>query len=125
MSYDRAKHLVEVDENILAVFIIGLDRQIQDLFIAKDANIDRTIIDTIKSTLDLRVQAKNDNPLGRHIWDVSEYDKIRVIRVYESNRLIVVLAKSHTSPGNTAETVLGYLHEEEYNEQQQQPPSLF
>ena len=35
---------------------------------------------------------------GKHIWDISEYDKIRVIRIYESDRLIVVLAKSHIDP---------------------------
>ena len=62
------------------------------------------------------------NPLlGEHLWDISEYDKIRVIKIYESNRLIVVLAQSHTSPGEVADTVLGYLYESE----EEQPKSLF
>jgi len=50
-----------------------------------------------------------------------EYDKVRIIKIYESERLIVVLAKSHSSPGDIAETVLGYLYESE----DEQPKSLF
>jgi hypothetical protein len=64
------------------------------------------------------------NLLGRHFWDISEYDKIKVIKIHESNRMIVVLAKSHTSPGDVADTVLGYLYESE-EQQQQEPPCLF
>ena len=44
------------------------------------------------------------------------------IKIYELNRLLVVLAQSHTSPGEVAETVLGYLHESDEDEQ---PKSLF
>jgi hypothetical protein len=47
-----------------------------------------------------------------------EYDKVRII--YESERLIVVLAKSHSSPGEVAEKVLGYLYELE----DEQPKTL-
>jgi hypothetical protein len=46
---------------------------------------------------------------------------VRVIKIYELERLIVVLAKSHSSPGDIAETVLGYLYESE----DEQPRSLF
>jgi hypothetical protein len=47
-SYDRAKHIVEVDERIMAVFIVDSTGKISDLFIAEDANIDRSFIETIK-----------------------------------------------------------------------------
>ena len=53
MSYDKAKHLVEVDEKILAVFIVDSTEKIQELFIAKDADIDRSIVESVKSILDL------------------------------------------------------------------------
>jgi hypothetical protein len=66
-------------------------------------------------------QGTNPSSLGEHLWDISEYDKIRVIKIYESNRLIIVLAQSHTSPGDVAETVLGYLYESD----EEQPKSLF
>ena len=125
-SYDKAKHIVEVDEKIMAVFIINPDGNISDLFIAEDAKIDSSIVDSVRSDLNInfeksKEQRANPSSLGQHLWDISEYDKIRVIKIYESNRLIVVLAQSHTSPGEVAETVLGYLYESE----EEQPKSLF
>ncbi len=53
MSYDKVKHIVEVDEKILAVFIVDSTEKIQELFIAKDADIDRSIVESVKSILDL------------------------------------------------------------------------
>ena len=124
-SYDRAKHVVEVDERILAVFIVDSTGNISDLFVAADANINHSFIETIRTILNIRFEGKNesikDQPLGQHLWDILEYDKVRIIKIYESERLIVELAKSHSSPGDIAETVLGYLYESE----DEQPKSLF
>ena len=139
LTYEKIKHIVEVDEKILAVFIIDSNGKISDLFIAPDARIDRSFIENIKSKLNLKFETvektteeekeekiqPSTNLLGRHLWDISEYDKMRVIRIYELNRMIVVLAKSHTSPGDVAETVLGYLYESDEEQQQQEPPCLF
>src|SRR5919205_1084284 len=115
-SYDKVRHIVEIDENILAVFIVDSVGKISDLFIAGDAKIDNVYVQAIQSTLKLRfikeeVEVQQTKFLGKHIWDISEYDKIRVIKIYESNHLIVVLAKSHMDPGDVSENVLGYLHE--------------
>jgi hypothetical protein len=125
-SYDKAKHIVEVDHRILAVFIVGSAGKISDLFLAQDANIDNFFIETIRSTLNIRFEEQQrrvdeEYRLGEHLWDILEYDKIRIIKIYELDRLIVVLAKSHTSPGDIAETILGYLYESE----EEQPKSLF
>ena len=126
-SYDKAKHIVEVDEKIVAVFVVYPDGNISDLFIAEDAKIDRSMVETVRSALNLRYENNleqrrtNQSSLGEHLWDISEYDKIRVIKIYDSNRLIVVLAQSHTSPGEVADTVLGYLYESD----EEQPKSLF
>jgi hypothetical protein len=123
-SYDRAKHIVEVDERILAVFIIGPSENISDLFIAHNANIENSFVETVRNSLNIKFEGtrqQTHEPLGTHLWDVLEYDKIRVIKIYEPDRLIVVLAKSHTSPGDIAETVLGYLYESE----EEHPKSLF
>jgi hypothetical protein len=135
LTYEKIKHIVEVDEKILAVFIIDSNGKMSDLFIAPDARIDRSFIETVKSKLNLKMEIVEEtaaqpstNLLGRHLWDISEYDNLRVIRIYESNRLITVLAKSHTSPGDVAETVLGYLYETDEEEEEQQeppPPCLF
>ena len=121
------KHIVEVHKKILAVFIVDFRGNMSDLFIAHDANIDQSVIGSVRSYLNLRFetnkeqQLKANQLLGKHLWAISEYDKIRVIKIYEPNRLIVVLAKSHTSPGDIAETVLGYLYESD----QEPPKSLF
>ena len=126
-SYDKAKHIVEVDEKIMAVFVVNPDGNISDLFIAEDAKIDRSMVESVRSALNLKFENNQEQRagpslLGEHLWDISEYDKIRVIKIYELNRLLVVLAQSHTSPGEVAETVLGYLHESDEDEQ---PKSLF
>ena len=93
-SYDRAKHVVEVDERILAVFIVNSTGKISDLFVAEDANIDHLFIETIRTTLNIRYEGKNesteDQPIGQHLWDILEFDKVRIIKIYESERLIVV-----------------------------------
>jgi hypothetical protein len=127
-SYDKAKHIVEVDKNIVAVFIVNPESNISDLFIAEDAKMDSSMVESIRSALNLKFEKNkqeqrrtNPSSLGEHLWDISEYDKIRVIKIYESNRLIVVLAQSHTSPGEVAEIVLGYLFESD----EEQPKSLF
>jgi hypothetical protein len=126
-SYDKAKHIVEVHEKILAVFVVDSQGNMSDLFIAHDANIDQSVVESVRSYVNLRFetneeqQQKANQLLGKHLWAISEYDKIRVIKIYEPDRLIVVLAKSHTSPGDVAETVLGYLYESD----QEPPRSLF
>ena len=57
-SYDRAKHVVEVDERILAVFIVDSSGKISDLFIAEDANINHSFIETVRTTLNIRFEGK-------------------------------------------------------------------
>jgi hypothetical protein len=112
----------------LAVFVVNPDRNISDLFIAEDAKIDKSMVESVRSALNLKFENNQEQRtsqsliLGEHLWDVLEYDKIRVIKIYELNRLLVVLAQSHTSPGEVAETVLGYLHE---SDEDVQPKSLF
>ncbi len=147
LSYEKIKHIVEVDEKILAVFTINSEGKISDIFIAPDAQIDKPFIEIVRSKLALKFEAIDKDTaaaagaieeqeekkssiqvIGKHLWDISEYDNIRVIRIYETNRLIVVLAKSHTPPGDTADSVLGYLYESNEDEQEQLeecPPCLF
>jgi hypothetical protein len=143
LSYEKVKHIVEVDENILAVFTINSDREILDMFIAADAKIDKSFIEKMRSKLDFKFEAIDEATtniedtkeksrtqiIGKHLWDISEYDNIRVIKIYENNLLIVVLTKSHTSLGTTADSVLGYVYECNEDEEQQQqeecPPCLF
>jgi hypothetical protein len=142
LSYEKIKHIVEVDKKILAVFTINSEGKISDIFIDPDAKmIDKSFIEIVRSKLDLKFETADKaaftiedksgaKVIGKHLWDISEYDKIRVIRIYEANCLIVVLAKSHTRPGDTADAVLGYLYEcnedkQEQQEEEESPPCLF
>ena len=45
-NYDKIRHLVEVDDDILAVFIM-VSSQMKELYIAKNSSIDRAYIDSI------------------------------------------------------------------------------
>jgi hypothetical protein len=144
LSYEKIKHIVEVDKRILAVFTINSEGKTSDIFIDPDAKmIDKSFIEIVRSKLDLKFETAGKatfaieedksgaKVIGKHLWDISEYDKIRVIRIYEANCLIVVLAKSHTRPGDTADAVLGYLYEcnedkqEQQEEEESPPPCLF
>ena len=143
LSYEKIRHIVEVDEKILAVFTINSEGKTSDMFIAPDAKIDKSFIETIRSKLEFKFEAINKastaidegakeksrtEMIGKHLWDISEYDNTRVIKIYEASRLIVVLTKAHTSLGTTADTVLGYVYEcneDEQEKQEESPPCLF
>ncbi|HJT48903.1 MAG TPA: hypothetical protein VJ729_12040 [Nitrososphaeraceae archaeon] len=143
LSYEKIRHIVEVDEKILAVFTINSEGKTSDMFIAPDTNIDKSFIEIIRSKLEFNFEPINKTKavieesakeklrtetIGKHLWDISEYDNIRVIKIYEASHLIVVLTKPHTSLGTTADTVLGYVYEcneDEQEKREESPPSLF
>ncbi|HYO05634.1 MAG TPA: hypothetical protein VER14_01455, partial [Phototrophicaceae bacterium] len=86
-NYDKIKHLVEVDDDILAVFII-MSSQIRDLYIAKGARTDRAYINTISATLNLNnnneTQADGVHSLlGKLQWVVLEHENLRVLKLIE------------------------------------------
>ena len=129
MSFERVQHLVEVDENIFAAFVIDKSGNISEVFIAPGAEFDRTKIEKIISVLNIKsisVPEKEavESLLGRHRWDVLEYDKFKFINLYPGGNLdqkmIVVIAASSKDTGDVAETVIGYMNDSEQN---QEPPS--
>ena len=58
-NYDKIKHLVEVDDDILAVFIV-ITSQIKELYIAKNSNLDRDYVDSIINELDFNTSIENE-----------------------------------------------------------------
>ncbi|HSF51024.1 MAG TPA: hypothetical protein VLA74_09725 [Nitrososphaeraceae archaeon] len=58
-TYDKIKHLVEVDDDILAVFSL-ISTKINELYIAENANIERNYIDSIVSNLGLTQTSYNE-----------------------------------------------------------------
>jgi hypothetical protein len=101
LSFERVQHLVDVDENIFAAFVIDPNGNISELFIAPDSELDRSKIETIRSVLDIKsstiVEKEGvESLIGKHKWDVLEYDKFKFIKLYPGgnldHKMIVVIA---------------------------------
>lgn len=129
MSFERVQHLVEIDEKIFAAFVIDRSGNISELFTAPGSELDRSKIEKVISALDIRSVAVADNEtveslLGRHKWDVLEYDKFKFIKLYPdgnlNQKMIVVIAASTKDAGDVADTVIGYMNDSDQNED---PPS--
>jgi hypothetical protein len=129
-SYDKIKHLVEVDDDILAVFT-EISSQIKEVYIAKNSNIDRKYIDLVVNDLHLNNGTDNEklkteviqnkaSPLGKLKWIVLEYDHLRVLKIHELDKTIFVLIKSNTQLEHTVDNILGY-----YYDMDEIPKSLF
>jgi hypothetical protein len=128
-NYDKIKHLVEVDDDILAVFIVE-SSQIRDLYIAKNANIDRTYINSIFESTGFDENDKiisgekgtlyDNKLLGKIKWVVSEYENVRVLKIVEKDKIVVVLVNSNTQLQHTIDNILGY-----YYDTDEIPKSLF
>jgi hypothetical protein len=129
-SYDKIKHLVEVDDDILAVFT-EISSQIKEVYIAKNSNIDRRYIDLVIGDLHLNNPTDNEklkteviqnkaSLLGKLKWIVLEYDNLRILKIYELDKTIFVLIKSNTQLEHTVDNILGY-----YYDMDEIPKSLF
>jgi hypothetical protein len=136
-KYDKIRHLVEVDDDILAVFSINSaanSPNLKELYIAKNTNLDKNYIDSLVRILGLSQvvdvekpqvsgikQEKEDyNILGKIKWVVIEYDKIRILKIFEADKTIFVLVNSNTQLEHTVNNILGY-----YYDMDEIPRSLF
>jgi hypothetical protein len=131
ITYDKIKHLVEVDDDILAVFTI-ISSQIKELYIARNSTIDSRYVDLIvndlgynkstdnDSSIDKTIQGEKNGVLGHLKWKVLEYDNLRILQIYEPDKIIFVLINSNTQLEHTVDNVLGY-----YYESEELPKSLF
>lgn len=117
-KYDKIKHLVEVNDDIFAVFTFtpGNENQIENLSIAKNANITRNFVNNIFT--DLQHKLRNfewttdmNNLQGRLKWTINETDRLRTLIIYEKDRFVIVLIKSNTSLSETVDNILGYYYE--------------
>jgi len=117
-KYDKIKHLVDVDDDILAVFTVTLGSQhhIEDLSIAENANITKEFINYIFNGLQdnfASTKEDTDNRMGRLKWTINENELIRTLIIYEKDRFVIVLIKSNTSLSETVDNILGYYYEPE------------
>ena len=131
MSFERVQHLVDIDENIFAAFVIDSTGAISELFIASDSDLDKSKIEKIRSSLDIKSAATSEKAsaesiIGHHKWDVLEYEKFKFIKLYPNgnpdHKMIVVIAACTKDPGDVANSVIGYMNE---SEEEQPPLNLF
>jgi|ERR671910_630876 hypothetical protein len=130
-SYDKIKHLVEVEDDIFAVFTINNKLEMDDLSIAKNINFERNLIENIflhlknnlqKEEEDMEINTNFSDRLGKLKWKILEYGQIRILQIFEQNKVVVVLIKSNTTLDETVDNILGYYYDdEEYDT----PKSLF
>jgi hypothetical protein len=120
VKYHKIKHLVEVEDDILAVFTMAPDKlnQIENLSIAKNANITRNLIDTISRLLQdklEKIKSETDigDVLGQLKWTIHETDLVRILIIYETDCFVIVLINSKISLSETVDTILGYYYERE------------
>jgi hypothetical protein len=71
-------------------------------------------VDTEKET------ERDNNFLGMLKWVIIEYDKIRILKIFEENKTIFVLINSNTQLEHTVDNMLGY-----YYDFDDTPKSLF
>jgi hypothetical protein len=119
-SYDKIKHLVEVEDDIFAVFTTNLKGEVNDLSIAKNIGIEKGLVENISTNFKDIFKEENEksiintsNILGKFKWKIFEYEKIRLLFISEIDKTVVVLIKSNTSLDETVDNILGYYYEEE------------
>lgn len=129
-SYDKVKHLVEIEDDIFAVFTVNSSGQTNDLNFAKNIDFENSLIENIFTNFN-RILKQDDkidiltnrssDILGKLKWKVTEYEKIRILQILDKNKIVVVLIKNNTSLHETVDNILGYYYEEE----DEIPKSLF
>lgn len=119
VGYDKIKHLVEVEEHILAVFTMNTNGTMGNLNIAKDIDLDKNYIESIfsilQNTKDKVKIDKNDEmikQLGKLKWKIFEFERFRILQIFD-RETVVVLIKANISLNETVDNILGYYYEEE------------
>ncbi|MGV8107469.1 MAG: hypothetical protein ACP5OH_06835 [Nitrososphaerota archaeon] len=118
IKYHKIKHLVEIEDDILAVFtlILGKQNQIENVSIAKNANITRNFVDSIFNKLqdkleNIKSEIDTNTIAGTLKWTIYETDRIRILIIYETDCAVIILIKSNTSLSETVDNIFGYYYE--------------
>ena len=119
-SYDKIKHLVEIEDDVFAVFTINSKGEVNDLNIAKNIDIEKRLIENISTNFKDILKEENEKSitnsndiLGKLKWKIFEYEKIRLLYISEVDKTVVILIKSNTSLDETVDNILGYYYEED------------
>ena len=131
-SYDKIKHLVEIEDDIFAVFTIDSRGDANGLTVAKNIVSEKSLIENIFNNFN-KILKQDDKIIdnltnsssdivGKLKWKVTEYEKIRILQIVDKNKIVVVLIKSNTTLDETVDNILGYYYEDE---EEDIPKSLF
>jgi hypothetical protein len=117
ITYDKIKHLVEVEDDIFAVFTINSKKEVNDLSVDKDIGIERKLVEDITTNFKDIIKEDNEksianDTLGKLKWKIYEYEKIRLLYISEVDKTVVILIKSNTTLDETVDNILGYYYEE-------------
>lgn len=133
-SYDKIKHLVEIEDDIFAVFTINSTGESYGLTVAKNIDFEKSLVEKIYTNFNTILKqddkiteiltTSSSDILGRLKWKVTEYEKIRILQIADKNKIVVVLIKSNTTLDETVDNILGYYYEDE-EEEDNIPKSLF
>lgn len=133
-SYDKIKHLVEIEDDIFAVFTINSTGELYGLTVAKNIDFEKSLVEKIYTNFNTILKpddkiteiltTSSSDILGRLKWKVIEYEKIRILQIADKNKIVVVLIKSNTTLDETVDNILGYYYEDE-EEEDNIPKSLF
>lgn len=133
-SYDKIKHLVEIEDDIFAVFTINSTGESYGLTVAKNIDFEKSLVEKIYTNFNTILKqddkiteiltTSSSDILGRLKWKVIEYEKIRILQIVDKNKIVVVLIKSNTTLDETVDNILGYYYEDE-EEEDNIPKSLF
>jgi hypothetical protein len=131
-SYDKIKHLVEIEDDIFAVFTINSTGESYGLTVAKNIDFEKSLVEKIYTNFNTILKqddkiteiltTSSSDILGRLKWKVIEYEKIRILQIADKNKIVVVLIKSNTTLDETVDNILGYYYEDE---EEDIPKSLF
>jgi len=89
-----------------------------DLYIVKGAHIGRAYVNSIYDTPGLNgnseiiAESERGTPdehslLGKLKWVVSEYENLRVLKIIENDKIVVVLVNSNTQLQHTTDNIMG------------------
>lgn len=133
-SYDKITHLVEIEDDIFAVFTINSTGELYGLTVAKNIDFEKSLVEKIYTNFNTILKpddkiteiltTRSSDILGRLKWKVIEYEKIRILQIADKNKIVVVLIKSNTTLDETVDNILGYYYEDE-EEEDNIPKSLF
>jgi hypothetical protein len=118
-SYDKIKHLVEIEDDIFAVFTIDSRGDANGLTVAKNIDFENSLIENIFTNFN-KILKQDDiltnssiDIVGKLKWKVTEYEKIRILQIADKNKIVVVLIKSNTTLDETVDNILGYYYEDD------------